>query len=395
MLMTDDRVLSRKAHLVGFLERLCQSLELSEAQYQLAKERYEGVSAWIAAADSELLRSIVIYLQGSTALGTTVKPIARNEHDVDLIAHVPVAGTWIEPARLKRMIGDRLRASGHYAPLLEEKPRCWRLNYANEFHLDITPSILNPECHRGGELVPDRALRRWTPSNPKGYRSEFDRRAKLAPAIRLMETVNKGMRADIEPYPGTAGFKGVLRRVVQITKRHRDHHFARRDSCLAPISIILTTLAAQSYEHCVMRSAFASEFDLLCEVIRQMPAFVEKRVIAGRAQWFVMNETTTGENFAEKWNEDPRRAEAFWSWHPRALADIENLANLEGLDGITKSLRESFGSAPANDSLAGLASDVSSARQGGRLAVAPTVALVTGTAPRTTVVRPNTFFGAD
>jgi len=33
------------------------------------------------------------------------------------------------------------------------------LNYANEFHMDITPSIMNPECTNGGELVPDKELR--------------------------------------------------------------------------------------------------------------------------------------------------------------------------------------------------------------------------------------------
>ena len=32
-------------------------------------------------------------------------------------------------------------------------PRCWRLSYANEFHMDITPSIPNPNCRFGGELV--------------------------------------------------------------------------------------------------------------------------------------------------------------------------------------------------------------------------------------------------
>ena len=52
---------------------------------------------------------------------------------------------------MKKTIGDRLRANGYYAPLLEEKPRCWRLSYANEFHLDITPSIPNLECANGGE----------------------------------------------------------------------------------------------------------------------------------------------------------------------------------------------------------------------------------------------------
>jgi hypothetical protein len=46
-------------------------------------------------------------------------------------------------------------------------------NYAGEFHLDITPSIPNPGCPKGGVLVPDKAQQAWTPSNPKGYKTLF------------------------------------------------------------------------------------------------------------------------------------------------------------------------------------------------------------------------------
>jgi hypothetical protein len=106
-------------------------------------------------------------LQGSTALGTTVKPVGRNEYDVDLVCHIPGAGRWLPPALCKKLVGDRLKANQRYSALLEEKPRCWRLNYANEFHLDITPSIPNDACLNGGELVPDRALRCWMATNPK------------------------------------------------------------------------------------------------------------------------------------------------------------------------------------------------------------------------------------
>lgn len=143
-----------------------------------------------------------IFLQGSTAIGTTVKPIGSNEHDVDLVAHAPHLGVWTEPVALKKAIGDRLKANGHYKPLLVEMARCWRLVYANEFHMDITPSIPNRSCTMGGELVPDRALKMWKPSNPKGYKTLFLERVKLAPRFRVMKSLHSQdrARADIEPY---------------------------------------------------------------------------------------------------------------------------------------------------------------------------------------------------
>src|SRR5687768_5236962 len=137
-LLHDPRLTARKVQLVGVLEQLCEALELSAAQFELAKQRYEGVGAWLAASPDPRLSTLLIYLQGSTALGTTVKPIGSNEHDVDLVGHV-ARGGGTPPAVLKKLMGDRLWENRHYRPLLEEMPRCWRLNYANEFHQDITP----------------------------------------------------------------------------------------------------------------------------------------------------------------------------------------------------------------------------------------------------------------
>jgi len=142
----------RKSQIAGILEQICQTLELTPSQHDLAKTRYEAVGAWLAGSDNALLKSVTIYPQGSVAIGTTVRPLGRDEHDVDLICYVAGLGVDLAPAALKYSIGERLWTNGHYKDLLEEKPRCWRLNYANEFHLDITPSITNPRCSAGGEI---------------------------------------------------------------------------------------------------------------------------------------------------------------------------------------------------------------------------------------------------
>jgi len=72
----DQRTVMKNVQLVGVLERMCQELELTDIQFELAKSRYEGVGRWFADAEDPLISMIAIYLQGSTAIGTTVKPIA-------------------------------------------------------------------------------------------------------------------------------------------------------------------------------------------------------------------------------------------------------------------------------------------------------------------------------
>jgi hypothetical protein len=392
----DQRTAVRKRELVGVLEQLCEELELSNSQYALAKERYEGVGQWLAAADSPLLQTIEIYLQGSTALGTTVKPIKQNEHDVDLVCHLPDLGLWLPPSSAKKLIGDRLRANGHYVKLLEEKDRCWRLNYVNEFHLDITPSIINPACATGGELVPDKALKEWKSSNPRGYKALFEYRARLAPRIRAVESfVAKDSRANVEPYPRPVAFKGVLRRSVQLAKRHRDIQFTDFDPRLAPLSVIITTLISRSYQYCVQNIIYDSELDLLADIIRHMPDFIESSFVGGTQRWFVWNETTSGENFAEKWNSEPDRAEAFFAWHAGMMSDVEGFAEVQGLDQLTRRLSGNFGSAPVNKAMDSIFGRISGARSAGRLSVAPGIGLTVGNLPNSTAVRTNTFFGAE
>ncbi len=241
-----QRTALKKTELFGLLERLCERLEPSETQAERAKSSYEAAGQWLAGADDNWLASSSVYLQGSTALGTTVKPIGQNEHDVDLVCHIPGLGQWLPPALCKEMVGNRLRVNQRYRNILQEKPRCWRLNYTGEFHLDITPSIPNADCAKGGELVPDKALRSWKASNPKGYRDAFKRRAELIPRMRLLKSFAEDRAradADIEPFPERPRFKGLLCRIVQIAKRHRDIYFLEREASLAPISVIVCQIA--------------------------------------------------------------------------------------------------------------------------------------------------------
>jgi len=383
----------RRSDLYGLLEALCDEIELTDAQFEAAKANYEAVGRWLAGAQHNALRLLNIYVHGSTALGTTVKPIGRDEHDVDLICHVPDFSPLRLPSELKRVIGERLRENSVYGAILEEKKRCWRLNYAREFHLDISPTIPNPACMNGGELVPDKKLREWKATNPKGYRAEFERRAGLLPKIRLFKTIVADAQATIAPFPARKKKRGILRRTVQLLKRHRDIYFAAVEADIVPISIIITTLAMQAYEYCVEAFEFDTELDVVIATIRMMPHFIGQDVVAGKRLWVVNNETTNGENFADRWNSEPARAQAFFTWHKQALEDFERFANLEGIDRLTTEIGKALGSKEVSTVFGGRTREISEARSGMKLYVAPTIGLTVTTPARATQVLRNTNFG--
>ncbi len=396
----DPRLTELTAHkhrlLVGTLDALFAQIDLTDSQYETAKERYEAVSAWIAEGESPFLKVASLYAQGSIAVGTANKPIGGAEFDVDLVCHMPSVGAGSSPAAVKDLIGDRLKAHATYASMLEEKQRCWRLCYANEFHLDITPLIPNPACGNGGELVPDSALSAWKPTNPKGYAARFEHYAALRPKLTLREAAITAKRAEVEDFPEREMRKPPLKRIVQILKRHRDVSFAAPGrSALAPISIILTTLAARSYADCITRFIYADTYELILDVVRRMPEFIVVDERNGRPFYFIENETTAGENFADKWNLDPRLPRAFYGWHREAIAVLEELVAIEGKDRLGQALQKSFGASQeaVRGAMATLTTAVGNARAAGSLLVAPSLGLVTSPAVGRVNVRPHTFFG--
>src|SRR5260370_17587333 len=92
-----ERTRLHRSQLVDLLEEACQHLEPSAYQRDLAKQRYEGVGDWLARSDDCLLVAVAVRLQGSVAIGTTVKPIGANEYDVHPVPPVPDVDFTIPP----------------------------------------------------------------------------------------------------------------------------------------------------------------------------------------------------------------------------------------------------------------------------------------------------------
>ena len=78
-------------------------------------------------------------MTSTTGIGTTNKPVGRDERDIDLVCEMNLPAT-ISQAEAKRLLGQCLMENTTYAKMLQEKNRCWRLIYAGEFHMDILPS---------------------------------------------------------------------------------------------------------------------------------------------------------------------------------------------------------------------------------------------------------------
>src|SRR5258708_2048574 len=178
------------------LDRMAADTQLDDTRKSRMKQSFEAVKAWIE-ADELFFRPYRydVYPHGSVRILTTVKPIGKDEFDLDFAIHLLAFRTGHTPGRIYGELRRRLEEHGTYRSMIELKPRCIRLNYAGEFHMDILPGIQEFEWDANRLLVPDRELGGWVSSNPRGYADWFLERARQVDG----DILEKAMRAENRP----------------------------------------------------------------------------------------------------------------------------------------------------------------------------------------------------
>jgi hypothetical protein len=325
------------------LSATANELDIPDELHEEAALKYEEVGIWLATEGESLASySPDIYPQGSFRLGTVVRPIDANcDYDIDLVCVLEKQKTSVTQAELKKMIGDRLRENDDYARRLSPSRRCWNLNFPKQFHLDVLPSIPNVEQDPNGILLTDKELRNWQKSNPIDYADWFYDSMKVQTRT-YRESLAKSLSLSIEEVPAWQ-VKTPLQRAIQILKRHRDVRF-RHDLENRPVSIILTTLAAQAY------LGESNVYDSLLRLVSDMPLYIELR----SNRWWVANPVEPEENFADKWNETNERREAFVKWLRDVERDIKAAAGASNLNEAAYLLKRQLDSSEVDTARAKL-----------------------------------------
>ena len=369
-----------------FLENVAEELDIPPRKYQEAVDRYEAVGHWLE--DGQYPGGVGaprMYTQGSFRLGTVVRPIrggVEADYDIDLVCELLISKHLTDARSVKMMVGDRLSEHDRYRKLLDtEGKRCWTLEYAEQdgigFHLDVLPSV--PDSG-GGRLDTSIAITNkrggiysWSASNPKGYGEWFDARNRGAFVRLLTEqkqailTRTAALYASVDEVPDQL-VRTPLQRSIQIMKRHRDMRFNNgTHHDYAPISIILTTLAAQLYrEEADVYSALTEIVSKLHEYARLMnsssvdstrvPSNLIRRTPDGK--WYIGNPVNPEENFADRWHEDNHaRARAFFSWVEVLKKDFVDIRNAINPETTRNRLKEALGASVVSSHLVLIASE--------------------------------------
>ena len=126
--------------------------------------------------------------------------------------------------------------------------------------------------------------------------------------------------------------KTPLQAAIQILKRHRDLRFEEEPE-FRPTSIVITTLAALSYQQ------EATIFGALENILLRMASFVENR----SGKYWIPNPSDPRENFADAWNTEPDKKEAFFDWLETAQADFRNATENDDIVEFMRSLAPRMG----------------------------------------------------
>ncbi len=375
-----------------YLHKIAENLDISDSMRDKAIDSYTAVGKWLGdcADDSQ----VKIFPQGSFYLGTVIKPMTdRDEYDIDLVCLLKDKYEASE-YEIKHLVGDRLKEHKKYSNMLDKKEgkRCWTLHY-DEFHMDILPCAPKDETYLEPYLTNVRLTHRISSSlyipkysNPYKYHEWFEQRME----VRLIEARKEfaaQKQVEISKVP-LYKVKTPLQRAVQLLKRHRDityHNEPKAKKNHAPISIIITTLAAHAYnnEHSV--------FEALNNILSNMQNYIEVR----EGEYWIKNPAMTEENFAEKWNSEPIKRIEFMRWLERAKQEIL-VAPLElyGLHNISESLQHSFGSRIVEKSFLDLGYQTKENRDKGKLYVSSLkTGLTTSAKSDAKKVGGHTFFG--
>ena len=366
-----------KSQLGRLLRNIADSLDMPDNLQELALTKYKEVARWLAGTES----GPDVFPQGSARLGTLTRPVTeQDEFDIDAVALLQLKKQSISQRDLKERTGDRLKQHPEYRLIIEEKRRCWRLNFPNGLHADILPAIPDDEGLPDSILITDRELVRWQHSDPKGYANWFFSRMNRIVFEEERVALAKALGKEIEAVPEWK-VKTPLQRAIQLLKRHRDLHFLN-DPDDKPVSIIITTLAAWSYD------GQTDLYDALARMALSMPDHIELR----NGVYWVANPVNARENFADKWAEHPIRRQKLLSWLTKVQTDLKDLSEIRGIPEISKILFGTFGEAVTQKAVKQIGAAFTQQRQSGMLRMSSGTGTL-GTIGATRV-REHTFYGS-
>jgi hypothetical protein len=371
---------NRDIQIDDLLDKMAEEIQLDKTRYERMVQSYEAVKKWID-SDEKFFKPFLyeVYPHGSVRIKTTVKPIGKDEFDLDIAIHLKADYRNHTPQRIYDELKRRLEETERYKSILKPKNRCLRLDYAGDFHIDIMPGIQQSQWDENTIVVPDKKRGSWVVSNPRGYAEWFKEKADSV----LVPLLEKAMNAEKIPADNFKD-KKPLQRAVQLIKRYRDMYF-QEDDTYKTSSIVLTTIAGEYYES--ENSIFNTIDGIITRIVNNIQSLENRRIK-------VYNPVNTQEDFTDKWDNEPQYYVEFKKFVRYLHQEWQELKKNHGIPQENMIMEKLFGRDILNKAQIRQAEKINQLREQNKLGISrKTGVLTSSSALGTTTLKSNTFFG--
>ncbi len=165
--------------LAQHFERFLENISLDEPKLNRIKAEHEALRGALEADQFASPALYETFLQGSYVHGTAIRPLGSGaDFDVDVCCSLDLdavpAGT-AEPKRLVRWLARRLKKTEAYRGKVSTRPRCVRIEFPGEFHMDVVPLAGDSRQVNNVLYIPNRTVNGWEATNPKGLEEWYRR----------------------------------------------------------------------------------------------------------------------------------------------------------------------------------------------------------------------------
>ena len=341
--------------------KIISQLDITPTMYKNAVTKYSSIAEYLENNGIEA----DMYPQGSFALGTVVRPSAKDPnaaYDLDFVSQLRITRNDLTASELRKKVEDILTSSDLYGGKLTIYDKCFTIEYADVgsvgFSIDIVPAVdeneenkmrlrsksENPGLIDTAIAIPKHCEKNyiWITNNPKGYRAWFEGINAPYQAVSRMQyrqmlfEENRSLYSSVEEIPEGLD-RSAMQRVIQILKYHRDMYYSKfkNGDDIKPISAIINTIVARIS---TTVSASISVFDLLNYVLEEFATYAkhqtlteerfaecyqDKNVIGRKSgKWIIENPANPEDNFADKWNQDASIPMYFFRWAKVVREDL-------------------------------------------------------------------------
>ena len=221
-------------------ERFLGNISVDQPKLNQIKSAHSKLRRALESDDYVEPALLKTFLQGSYVHGTAIRPLGKSaDYDVDVcclldLSEVPIQTK--EPKPLVRWLARRLKKMEAYRGKVSARPRCVRIDFPGEFHMDVVPliedgrhgsidfpgvspiNVVSLAGDRGRSnsnlLVPNAAVDGWEATNPNGlkewYRQQNHRTNGRFTRVARMLKHWRNQTFDTRARPPSAGFEVVM-----------------------------------------------------------------------------------------------------------------------------------------------------------------------------------------